>query len=109
MSLENRGKRNQLANLLFAGGGLTAAALLTSYQLNQAPQSGGIPELQPITQSVTDSVRFQEPEMPEVCEELKPIVRDPGVMGGAVAPTYEPPTPGRVAAPRPPATETSAR
>lgn len=89
-------KRQNLANLLFAGGGLTAAALLTQYQLGGEPQS--VSEWQPTTATVTEALNIETPELPKVqtpyfCRTPRPVsrtrpVEPPAFVGGATMPTH---------------------
>lgn len=84
----SRQKRSKIANLLFAGGGITAAALLTQYQLSKAPQEVVFHSADGLTEEVGRALELQVPELP-TCE----VVENPH--------PYEPVTAGLVAPPRP--------
>lgn len=62
----SRQKRSKIANLLFAGGGITAAALLAQYQLGRAPEEVTFQSTDGLTQAVTESLQVDTPELPVV-------------------------------------------
>ena len=97
----SRQKRSKIANLLFAGGGITAAALLTQSQLGRGPEEVTFQSTDGLTQAVSESLQVDTPDLPVVpVRHEKPQIVDrdvfarkskdetPTVVGAMVAPHH---------------------